>query len=477
MSQQQDRGERSGENLIDSILEVVDHSYMGRYQSCVLHIQTHSLMDLAPEHGQVTETAIATHAHEYVHYLHSIGTTAGQAYLLFNLLLLRNLVGGSDVHGHFLGAHVLREVNRFASKEFLQAMQDLRGHRSPELHRGGALLQRRPINWSFDGASRLTAGPMGIQRVLVGVSAEHSNGTRVHGSFDVGYSFVTEGVAYEVDREIRRKQGAPISTLDDRANYFPYLAYGDLVDQWVGRRTSARERILIGNVALGTPSVGVGMQRACKAARKGKRPAEVALKKKFDDANVLSELWTRKLRAAVPYTGPGPIVTQGLKAYVTLIDLANDCRRRLKAPELLFLEQRLDVPGFRSVLASLVDCMLIQEKPDQSVEMSWIGPNQVALDEEEASQIAAMQSAFHFNHLHHRNQGEVAATGTLTETRCPYATACEVEVPPEQKRYCSSSPWMMSLNAHSGNKVCWYSAGVKALSGHHPSEASQLAGR
>jgi hypothetical protein len=308
--------------------------------------------------------------------------------------------------------------------------------------------------------------------VLVGVSAERPEGTRVHGSFDVGYSFVTEGVAYEVDREIRRKQGMPTSTLDDRASYFPYLAYGDLVDQWVGRKTSARERILIGNAALGTLAVGVGMQRACKAVRKGKRPAEVALKKKFDEANAQSEIWTKQLRVAVPYTGPGPIVTQGLQAYVTLINHANDCRRRLKAPELLFLKQRLDVQEFRSVLANLVDCMLIQEKPDKSVEMSWIGPNQVALDEEEASQIAAMQSAFHFNHLHHLNQGEVAATGSLLGTPCPYAMACEVEVPPEQKRYCSSSPWMMSLNAHSGNKVCWYAAGVKALSGQHSPEAT-----
>jgi len=66
-------------------------------------------------------------------------------------------------------------------------------------------------------------------------------------------------------------------------------------------------------------------------------------------------------------------------------------------------------------------------------------------------------------------------TAALSATRCPCVTACKDGVRPERESYCYSSPWMMSLNAQTGHKACWYAAGVKTLSGQYSLEvASEL---
>lgn len=448
-----------------------DHSSWGMYQSCVLHIHTNAWMDLEPENGPISPRAIATHAHEYVHYLHSVGTAAGQYYLLLNLILIRSLVGGSDCHGHFLGAQALKSDSRHVAKLLLQSMQDIRGnYQNLPRHEGQG-------DWTFHDSTRLPKNLLGIERVTVSATAKGPDGSVVRGSFDVGYRFVTEGVAYEVDREIRRKQGMAESQLDEGVQFFPYLAYGQLVDQWVGRRTTPQERILIGNAAMGRTAVGPGLQKACKAVRKSKRKsADFALMAMFEGANNAAAACTVQLRQVIQSTGTGPIVTDGLQSYARLVERANFCRQQLKAPELLFLQHPLDIDTFRSVLANLLDAMVLQEKPEKNLEISWIGPSQIAKNDHETGQIAAIQSAFHFNHLHHRIGGEIVATASLAPTPCPYRTACGVAVPESQKEYCESAPWKMSLNAHSGNQVCWYAAGVKAVAGEKSGTSNDVLG-
>lgn len=442
----------------DATLDHVD--VWGSYQSCTLYIRASSLVDLSPEHGEPTPRAISTHAHEYVHYLHSLGTAAGQTYLLYNLLLLRSLVSGTDSNGHFIGMDAVEKEHRDLAEATLSGMQGLRGQRNTKFKGSGL------HTWNF-GPPRLSGArdsPLGMIRLIISASAKTPDGTPISDDFDVGYSFITEGVAHEVDHGIRSLQGIEDNVaLDSGTNSFPYFAYGELIDYWVGRKTTRDERILIGNAALTKVDVGQQLLLACKAVRDSTKPAFEALKPKFELERELSSRILAELRSVVDSAGAGPTVMAGLKTYLALVERAMVCRSHLVAPERLFLEKPLDVKSFLMVIGNLVDTFVLQEKPAGESEISWIGPNLVVRDEDGASQIATVQAAFHFNHLHHRQDGKMASTNSLGKMTCPYKGACRVDVPESSQELCSSAPWKMFLDSIPGSQVCWYAAGVKTV--------------
>lgn len=438
----------------------VDRGYWAAYQPCTLHIHAKSLMDLTPEFDDVTPRAISTHAHEYVHYLHSIGTAAGQAYLLGNIVLLRNLVPGTDANGHFLGMESLKEDQREWVRSALGLMQAIRG-RSPETL-GGLGLRGRTFSTPQASPAK-HAGDIKVTHLTLTCSAIKPDGTPVSDEVAIGYSFVTEGVAYEVDRGIRRLQGAAEDALDEGVPSYPYLTYGKLVDSWVGRPTTPHERVLLGNAALGDFSVGPALWRACVAVKASNLPAAEALKSIFAEGSQRSHAATDALRNTIASVGAGPIVTAGLESYLVLVDRANYCREHLLAPELLLLEKPLDVEGLWMVMGNLVDAMVLQDKPGNLLDVYWIGPGLVAQDMDQVSRLAAVQSAFHFNHLHHLIEGNLRSTASIGEVVCRYKGACGVEVSESQAELCSTAPWMNFIDSPPGSQVCWYAAGVKAV--------------
>lgn len=445
-------------------LGCADNSIFGRFLPSVLHIRANSFADLEPEHDDSGPRAISTHAHEYVHYLHSIGTTAGQLYLLSHLILLRYAASGTNQSGHFLGLEALDEPNRGRLIGILRCMQELRGQKKIAF---GTIIGRL----EFDPPRRIQPADSAIievERLAVVARGIRSDGTVVTDEMEIAYSFVTEGVAYAVDREIRRLQGKELPhQLDAHVPLYPYRAYGELIDAWVGRETSVLERILIGNAALGHRAVGITLQRACEAVRQSERPAEEVLAPIIEEGLEESKAVIEKLGEVMSTTAADPMIAAGLSAYLQLVDRASFCRRRLLAPERLLIEKPLDVEGFRRVVGNLVDAMVLQEKPkakedgEAELTIDWIGPGHVANDEYQVSGLAALQSAFHFNSLHHGDDGTMAPTSSIAANVCPYKGACEVKVSEDQAELCVSAPWMMFVDSKPGTSVCWYAAGVK----------------
>lgn len=439
---------------------IVDQAALAGYQPCVLHIRVDSLLDLSPSTGGPTPRAVATHAHEYVHYLHSMGTTAGQFYLLCNIILLRAIAAATDKEGRFFGLETLDDENREWAHWATASMHEVRSAVTKSPFAGVG----RVVRWDFlcreITPSKADSAPFAVNQLRLDICATRSDGEVANGEVNIGYSFVTEGVAYQVDREIRRLQGET-SSLDDGVPAYPYQAYGALIDAWVGRATSPTERILIGNVALGSTSVGPALKRACSLVKSAALSAELSLATMMAEASANSRQVVDLLTEVVNGIGADATLLAGLRSYIKLVERGSQLRTEFNAPELKLLQPGLDREGLHEVMGYLLDAMILQEKPEGGLVIDWIGPGDVAKDHFEASQLAAVQSAFHFNQLHLRS-ATLVPTSDLRAVQCPYKGACGVQLDGDEARHCSSAPWKTFSGAAPGAPVCWYAAGVMA---------------
>jgi hypothetical protein len=439
---------------------VIDQTHLASFQPCVLHIRAGSLLDLSPSHGEPTPRAIATHAHEYVHYLHSMGTAAGQFYLLCNVILLRAIAAATDKDGRFYGLEVLDAENHEWAGWAIASMREVRSAltRSPFAKIG------KVIRWDF-GSPKTTPSDahttqFRIDQLGLEICATRLDGEVVNGEVKIGYSFITEGVAYQIDREIRRLQGE-IFSLDDGVPAYPYQAYGALIDAWVGRETSPVERILIGNAALGFTSVGPALERACCVVRSSEQSADLSLSSMMSKAHENSADVLSVFAKVINGMGADATLLGGLRSYSRILERASELRVDLNAPELKLLLPNLGREKLYEIMASLLDAMVIQEKPDGGLIIDWIGPGHVAKDDFEASQIAVVQSAFHFNQLHLQSE-TLVPTSSLGPVTCPYKGACGVQLLGDEAQHCSSAPWKAFSAAVPGTPVCWYAGGVLA---------------
>jgi len=197
----------------------------------------------------------------------------------------------------------LEEDQRGWVRSALGMMQAIRGKNPKTL--GGMGLQ----GWTFSTPQASLAAQTGdikITELTVTCSATRVDGTPASGEVAIGYSFVTEGIAYEVDRGIRHLQGAAEDTLDDGVPSYPYLTYGKLVDSWVGRPTTPEERVMLGNAALGDFSVGPALWHACLSLRASNLPAHQALEGIFELGAQRSQHATDALRNTIASVGPTP---------------------------------------------------------------------------------------------------------------------------------------------------------------------------
>lgn len=390
-----------------------------------------------------------------------MGTAAGQFYLLCNVVLLRAIAAATDIDGKFCGLEVLDDESREWADWAIASMREVRSAltKSPFARIG------KVIQWDFGSPtiipSNANSTQFRIDQLGLEICATRTGGEVVYGEVKLGYSFITEGVAYQVDREIRRLQGETFS-LDDGVPAYPYQAYGALIDAWVGRETSPVERILIGNAALGFISVGPALQRACSVVRSSDgQSINFSLSSMMSEAHDNSADVRNVFAAVVDGMGADATLLGGLRSYAKILDSASKLRVDLNAPELALLTPNLGREKLYRIMGSLLDAMVIQEKPDGGLSIDWIGPGHVAKDDFEAAQIAVVQSAFHFNQLHLQSESLVP-TSSLGSVTCPYKGACGVQLQGDQAEHCSSAPWKTFSAALPGTPVCWYAGGVLA---------------
>jgi len=431
----------------------------GIYRLNAFYIRMSSLFDLEPSESDPLPIAVAMHAHEYVHFLHNASTTAGQAYLLSNLMLLRAMAGGCDDQGYFLGPDEMAEDGRGFLSYTANLMRAQLGSTSANHLDGFTDIAR----WKYDDPKINEINEIPFAMAIF--SAEDKHGTSEIQDVMIGLSFITEGVAYEVDREIRRLSGVREVDLDAHTAIFPYRAYREIVRYWSGRELQAQELIAIGVAALAHQFSGLGLVEICNTLKITDTPLNKVIENviancRNDAAHILAAL--REQRKDL---SKGDVIWTAMGEYMKLAEAGANLRRNHFAPEFAFINAPLTPEDFRTRMGAMLDCLVIQEKPNDALDMYWIGPGLIADTDRAASCLGALQSALHFNQLHLKTDGSTVATTTLANRTipCPFAGGCATERNDKYPTACKSAPWLRFTPSQPGEQVCWYAAGVKAL--------------
>ncbi|MDO1495480.1 hypothetical protein HND72_12930 [Pseudomonas putida] len=446
-----------------SFADLLSSSTQGAYRVNTLLTRIGTDGDLDPEHGEPFTVAIALHVHEYIHSLHNLSTDVGFELLYSSLVLLPSFVTKTDEHGHFhADANAPGMTEHF---DFWAAItQALRGTSVKT-----ATLPKTADSWCFS-PTRSKAWKVGLdaKREFVtkglDITLTSAGGEHKVNISNIGFDFLTEGIAYEVDREVRRNSGIAEFQLDLNMPLHPYLSYRKVVDNLINRESSAVERIKIGVCALLTPVPSSGFFEACEAVRSDTFEVFEALTfKRFRDS---VEGKIERVEKLMQFFPGDDVMAKGFSIVLRLIWSGLNVRRVRPYLELEFLKEPLSSNGFRSIVARMQDHCVLQQKPEGKINLYWGGRDVVKVDESTLQCLGAFQASLYFTQLHLDAEARHHSTSSLPESKCPFKGACAAEKIQANPELCSVAPWkqyMIGFNAQPGEQGCWYGVGVRAL--------------
>jgi hypothetical protein len=460
--------------------ELFSWNSLGTYVFNCLFIRASIRADLTPSEGPVDPCAIPTHAHEYVHLLHNVSTVAGLHIFISNLWLLRLLRSGTDAHGHFRGEIFLGAEQQMLVDRSCQWLSALLGS---VLWRFSTTDPTKVLAWHFE-ITRCTDSVIHLPRQLHTVNlvsvegrASLPGGNTDHFTIDIGYDFISEGVAHEVDREIRRislpgdSQHASDVTLDSETWAFPYLAYRQLLDHWVARPTTARERIDLGVYALLTTSPADTLYKmslvlgieAPTALATGRLPESVAAPVLDTFQEIAVDFYELNIRPELEALATDGAIKDAASELAALFRAGLYVRTVNPILENNFLA-KFTVEEFKAKINTLLDVCILQAKADGPIQYDWVGAGIIAHDDESQGNLARLQMAMHFAKQHIRPRaGALVSTQFAKTGPCPFMGACPMEKRDDYPNACGSKPWERSLETKDGAPVCWYAAGVKSI--------------
>jgi hypothetical protein len=237
----------------------------GRFNPNSLFTRVVSDADLNPSDREAYSVALSIHAHEYIHYLHNISTPSGVTLLLNMLYFFFEFMKGTDRKGIYC-----KGVESSAERAmFFSLAETLQGRSVGELPPNSCKIKIwnfesptfEEVSFSFGDDEKFI-----LTKMSLAVVANSRQGDIYKFEVAVGLDFLTEGVAHEVDRELRRSEGL-WSDLDEATPAVPYLAYKEVVDFLLGRKSTAHERIVLGTCSLLSKSPGLGLYEACIALK------------------------------------------------------------------------------------------------------------------------------------------------------------------------------------------------------------------
>ncbi|CAI8782318.1 CHAT domain-containing protein [Pseudomonas sp. IT-P2] len=457
--------------------EVLNAGALGTYRVHSLFTRITSEGDLSPEIGEPLQGAVALHAHEYTHYLHNLSTLAGLDALLACFWLVAPFVRGTDDRGWFTAYEGLEYDDQLtaafavmnSSRGSVTGIPKDKNFQWPEI-----------TEWCFGEVSTesvtLTYGTEGeigkIQMQSIPITAKHNKGEPLELVLTPGLDFISEGIAYEIEREQRRAPHLSDKILDSQTPCYPYLAYRPLVEHLIGHGTTPQERILIGNLALLSSAPAKTFFELCAAIKRDKDRGDG---KKVEQDRIGDDIYRAFVRHVsnpdFSYTdqlkeilsGSGDHI-EGLEIYCKLIDKGLKQRTKTFMLEQMMIQKKFTAYEFRDFTLNILERLVCQEKVDDDSVIEWIAPlNGVIakLPEEILQKLSVLQTSIHYLQQHFTVDGRLGSTAQLQESACPFTDACET-----QKQYgypadCGSKPWNVSVDG--GKKVCWYEAGRLSL--------------
>lgn len=442
--------------------ESLSSSAAGIYRQNALYVRMESLFDLEPGEKREEEPvpgAAAMHVHEYVHYLHNVSTVAGQAYLAANIVLLRALSGACDEGGYFLGVEHAPALQR----DWLTTAATMMETQLGSVRAAGLGSCRDFGKWRF-ASPCVVVGVDEMPSATAVVTARDPAGELKSETISIGMSFVTEGIAYEVDREMRRLSGIAPGDLDGNTANFPYLAYRAALESWTGRLLTPHDLIAVGVASLGYPFPGAALVNLCRLLSESDKAVADVIELSRAERLTNSQVVLDKLRElSAGLVNGGPVET-GIAEYVKLVEAGTRLREGSSPPEFAFLSGPLTSKNARDLMGSMLDCFVIQDRPGGVAEMAWIGPGHAAKDKSVFGALASLQAAIHFSQLHQLRSGQPVPTSLLPrKTVCPFSGGCQVERNDQFPDACRLAPWERFRTVAVGEQVCWYAAGVKTL--------------
>lgn len=457
--------------------EVFNAGKLGTYRVHSLFTRITSEGDLNPEIGDPLPGAVALHAHEYTHYLHNLSTVAGLDALLACFFLITPFVQGTNDCGWFTAPESLEHNDQLMLP--FSMMNIARGSVTgipKDKHFQWPVI----TEWNF-GAVRnefvtLTSTTEenieNIQVKSISITAKHNGGEPLELVLRPGLDFLSEGIAYEIEREQRRAPGISEKMLDSQTPSYPYLAYRPLVEHLIGYETTIHERILIGTLALLTHNPAQTFFDLCTAIKRDKDRGDDTKVEQEKFVNHIHQnfvtfvsnpqnSYTNKLKWILSGSGDH---LEGLDIYCMIIDKGLRLRTQAFMMEQMMVEKKLNADEFLNLTLNILERLVCQEKIDGDSVIEWIAPiNSViaTLPEEVIQKLSVLQTSIHYLQQHFTVDGRLGSTAQLKESACPFVGACQT-----QKQYgypadCGSKPWNVSVDG--GKKVCWYEAGRLSL--------------
>jgi hypothetical protein len=462
------------------IQETLQAGNMGTYRPNALFTRISSEGDLEPEYGDPLPGAVALHAHEYTHYLHNLSTNAGAMSLVSSFWLIHPFIKNADRN-----AQILVSSESAVDDDVISAFKVMNVMRGVTrgIPKGYSWPSAR--SWDFKqptlAVHEVTHSSKIVAKVNVFTIKSRAVFSDDH-SLDIeiqpGLDFISEGVAYEIEREIRRHAGISDDFLDHQTPSYPYLTFRPLVDFLIGQPSTAEERILLGTFALLDHSPSEGLIKACSVVR---MELQEGLEGGFSNylnqalyhfkkyANGIIE---SQLPAISKILSQSKTLSTGVEIYCKLIKKSLENRQKSPVMEAVFIQSKMTAEDFLRKSLNILERQVCQEKPGSASVISWIGLKGSIADEsdETLQAFSVLQAAVHYVQQHFTINA-IVPTADIPETRCPFSRACEIQTKANFPEACDTKPWEFQLT-NDRTKVCFYEAARIALASRISSESS-----
>lgn len=458
--------------------EVLNAGNVGTYRVHSLLTRIGSYGDMEPDGEDPFLGAVSIHAHEYTHYLHNLSTTAGLEAMLACFWLVVPFVNHTDERGRFCAPD---EFETSEGANLTLAFQLMTAARGDVEGIPGDKDFRWPtiIEWDFGEVRSDTiqlVHPVEGHIGMLNVSSVPITAKSKTAQYDLvlrpGLDFISEGVAYEIEREQRRLAGIEEQYLDAQTPSYPYLAYRPLVDHFVGHKTTSYERVLIGDFSLLSHHASSTFFELCAAMKRDKdRPGGQSFEVAAVADRVLKKFRENSARTDISHAEEIKSILAGsedlypaVELYGRLIEKGLKLRSKTPLMEYLFAQIHLTPETFRNVTVNLLERQVCQEKSDGTVQLEWVGAlKSVAdLEPEEHQKLSVLQAAIHYLQQHFTRDGRLANTHDLIGSACPFRGACEAQVKFGNPAECLTKPWLVSV-AGGKSEVCFYEAARLSL--------------
>lgn len=458
--------------------ETLNAGKLGTYRVHSLLTRITKDGDLEPKGGIPFLGAVSLHAHEYTHYLHNLSTTAGLQALLACFWLVVPFVNNTDGRGWYTAPKKKEASEDNNLTLAFKLMTSARGSID-------GIPPEKDFNWPK--ITEWAFGDIQEESLQLSQSVEDKFGhIKVSAvpitaksrdlKFDLvlrpGLDFITEGVAYDIEREQRRLAGIEEWSLDEHTPSYPYLAYRPLIEHCVGHKTTLLDRVIIGNAALLSHHVSDTFFELCFAFKRDKlRDDERIDELKAVVDRILDEFRSQAARTGFSHARQIKEILAGsrdlypaVELYGRLIEKGLKLRAKLPMMEHLFAQKHLSPDEFRNVTVNLLERQICQEKSDGSVKIEWIGAKKSVADlpAKKHHQLAVLQASIHFLQQHFTRRGHLANTAELEPSPCPFRGACVAQKQFGSPAECETKPWLVSV-ADGKSQVCFYEAARLSL--------------